>query len=87
MAPQPVDPELLDQRKQTQRVSAPKGVGPRKFSRRVHLMNGEGVVEMGNGGDIPGVAGHGACAKSAIVVDKIGDDIFDNLLGKPVGRG
>jgi hypothetical protein len=49
-------------------------------------MDAEGVVEMGNCGDIPGVAGHGTCARSAIVVDKIGEDIFNDLLGKPVGR-
>jgi hypothetical protein len=49
-------------------------------------MDGDGVVEMGNCGDIPGVAGHGTCAKSAIVVDKIGEDIFDDLLGKLVRR-
>jgi hypothetical protein len=49
-------------------------------------MNAEGVVEMGNCGDIPGVAGHGTRAKSTIVVDEIGEDIFDDLLGKPVGR-
>ena len=42
---------------------------------------------MGDSGDVPGVADQGACAKTARVVGKIGDDDFDDFQGKSSGRG
>ena len=45
--------------------------------------NGEGAVEMRDSGDIQGVAGQGTRSETARVVEKIGDDNFDDFLGKP----
>ena len=47
----------------------------------------EGVMEMGNGDNVPGVTGHSACVKTVHIVGEVGDDHFNDLLGKPVGRG
>jgi len=44
-------------------------------------------MEMRNGCDIPGVTGQGARKESASIVDEMGDDNFDDLLGKSGGRG
>jgi len=44
-------------------------------------------MEVRNGGNVPGVAGQCACAEAAGVVNKIGDDDFDELEGQPGGRG
>ena len=41
----------------------------------------KGAMEMGNGSDVPGVAGPGACAETLYVVDQLGDDDFDDLQG------
>ena len=41
----------------------------------------KGAMEMGNGSDVPGVAGQGACAETLYVVDQLGDDNFDDLQG------
>ena len=82
-----MEPELLDQGKQTKRVHMPDGIGPQKFSSIIPIeVNGKGVVEMRNSGDIPRVTGLGACAETASVISKIGDDDFDDLQGKPGGR-
>jgi len=42
---------------------------------------------MGDRGDVPGVTGQGACDESIHVVDKVGDDHFDDLGGKLGGGG
>ena len=40
-------------------------------------------MEVGDGGNVPRVAGHGACKEGAGVADEVGDDQFHELLGKP----
>jgi hypothetical protein len=45
------------------------------------------VVEMRNGGDVPGVTGQGACAEAAYVADEMGNDHFDDIEGKLSGGG
>ena len=45
------------------------------------------AMEMRKGGDVPRVTGQGAYAETAFVVDKIGDNHFDDLLWKPSDRG
>lgn len=47
----------------------------------------EGVMEMGSGDDVPGVTGLGACEEAACIIDKVGNDHFDDLLGESRGRG
>ena len=46
----------------------------------------EGVVNVGDGGDVPRVAGHGACQEGAGVVNEVQDDRFHEFLRKPVVR-
>ena len=41
----------------------------------------ESIMKMRDCGNIPGVTGQGACQKTALVVDKMADDHFDNPLG------
>ena len=53
----------------------------------IRWWNDKGVMEMRYGGDVPGVTGLGAGEEAALVVDKMGDDHFDNLLGKFGDRG
>ena len=79
--------ELLDQRQQIKLVHTPDGMGPPEFP-----VPGPGVgvgdkggMEMGGGDDIPGVTGQGAHAEIMLVVDKMGDDDFGDLQGKPGG--
>jgi hypothetical protein len=48
---------------------------------------GESVMKMGEGGDVPGITGQGACQKTGFVVDEVGDDHLDDLLGKSGGGG
>ena len=80
-----VNLELLYQRKQTESAHDPERSGPYGFPflARGPGSSDEGVMEMGNGGDVPGVTGQGACAETARIVDEMGDDHFDDLLGKP----
>lgn len=40
------------------------------------------MMKMRNSGDIPRVAGQSACAETARVVSKIGNDHFDKFQGK-----
>jgi hypothetical protein len=86
-----VDLELLDQGKQTQSVHDSERSGPYGFLVQARGIGSsdKGVMEMGNGDDVPGVTGQGACAETAPVVDKMLDDHFDDLLGKlgDGGRG
>ena len=63
------------------------GVGPPELSIAGADVDGKGVVEMGNGGNVPGVTGQGACAETAHVIDQVRDDDSDDLEGKPGGRG
>jgi hypothetical protein len=44
-------------------------------------------MKMRDRGDVPGVTGEGTCQKTAHVIGKVGDDHFDNLLGKLGGDG
>ena len=47
----------------------------------------KGVMKVGDSGDVPGVTGQGACDETGLVIDKMSDDHFDDLLGEPGGRG
>ena len=47
----------------------------------------QGTMKVTGGSDIPGVTGQAACAEAERVVEKMADDHFDDLLGKPVGQG
>lgn len=77
------DPESFDERKQTKLVrflewhrppAVPFGpVADEVFGR-------EGVMEVGDSGDVPRVAGHGACQEKARVVNKVGYNRFHGLL-------
>jgi hypothetical protein len=79
--------DLLDQGEQTKLVHVPEGIRPPGFPVPVVCVSDKGVVEMGNGGDVPGVTGKRTCAEIALVIDKIGDDHLDDLQGEPGGRG
>ena len=81
----PVDTEPPGKGEQTKRMHAPNNFGP-LGSVLVVISDGKGMVEMGNSGNVPGVTGHGARAETAYIVDKICDDHFDKLKGKPGGR-
>ena len=82
------DLELLNQGKQTKPVLVQERFGPQEtpFHPQGGNHSSKGVMEVRNGGDIPGVTGPGACKETALVVDEMGDDHFDNLVGKPGGR-
>ena len=76
-----VDPELLDQGKQTELACVLKRCGPpnsRLTSPRMRPSD-ESVVKMRDGGDVPGVTGQGTCEETFRVVDEVGDDHFDNF--------
>ena len=49
--------------------------------------SGKGIMEVRDGGDVPGIKNHGGCEESALVVDKICDNRFNDLLGMLDGRG
>ena len=49
--------------------------------------NDEGVMEMGNSGNVPGATGQGAREEGLLVIDEMSDDNFDDLLRKPGDRG
>jgi len=56
-------------------MCALEGIGPvRVLYRKV---NGKGVMEVGSGGNVPGITGRGACAETGNL---------DDLQGKPGGR-
>jgi len=44
-------------------------------------------MEAGNGGNVPGITGQGACVETGRIIDQMGDDNSDDLQGKPGGRG
>ena len=81
----PTDPELFDQGKQTKFVHVREWHRPRKFlvSEELAIIewSEKGVMELGNGSDVPGVAGQGTRAETWDVVDEWGDDHFDDLQG------
>ena len=83
------DPELLDQRKQAKPVQARERHRPHSPLRPpVGGDNGsKGVTEVRNGSNVPGVTGQGAREEIIFVIDEMGNDHFNGLLGKPVGRG
>ena len=64
----------------------PDGIRPAEFLVQGIDFSGKGVMEMRNGGNIPGVTCQGARAETARVIYEIGDDHFDNLKGKLGGR-
>ena len=85
----PAKAERFDQGKQTKLILAQEWVGPHTppvFVQGVGR-NGEGVVEMRNNDDVPGVASQGTRNEAGCVMGEIGDDHFDNLEGEPGGRG
>ena len=47
--------------------------------------NDEGMMCMRDGGDVPRVTGQGTCAETGLVVEKMSDDHFDDVLRKPCG--
>ena len=47
----------------------------------------QGTMKVTDSSDIPGITGQAACAEAERVVEKMADDHFDDLLGKPVGQG
>ena len=73
--------ELLDQRQQTKLVQMTEGMGPpgSPVPGPGVGVSDKGVMEMRNGGDVPGVTGQGARAEVVLVVDEMGDDDFDYL--------
>ena len=80
------DVELPDQGKQTEPVHAPEWNRPSELSAKEAVTNDEGMMEMGNGGDVPGVTGQGARTETVFVVEMCEDDL-DDILGKPGGEG
>ena len=60
---------------------------PLEFSVKEAVTHDEGVVEMGNGSDVPGVTSQGACAETVSVVEEMCEDDLDDVLGKPGGEG
>ena len=77
--------ELPDQGKQTEPMHAPEWNRPLEFYVKEVVTHDEGVMEMGNSGDVPGVTGQGACAETVFVVDEMCEDDLDDILGKPPG--
>ena len=82
-----MDPERLDKGKQTKLVHVLEGIGPPQVSAGEVGVNEKIVMEMRNGGDVPGATGQGTCTETAHVVDEIGDDHVNDLLRKPGGGG
>ena len=81
-----VGPERLDGGSQIKLPLFDEWHRPSIFLEQGKRWNDEGV-EMRNSGNVPGAAGQGACVEAARVVDKIGDDNFDELKGEPGGGG
>jgi len=82
-----LDLNLFDQGKQTKFVHFPERLGPVKSLLHVHITgwSDEGVMEMGDGGDVPGVIGQGACKETAYVTYETDNRVYD-LLGEPGDR-
>ena len=60
------DVEFPDQGKQTEPIHALEWNRPSGISVKEAVTYGEGVMETGNGGDVPGGTGQGACAETGI---------------------
>ena len=81
-------PKLPDKRKQAKHVHVRDGIGPLEFTRAPEPdVNGKSVMQTRSSGDVPGVAGHGAREETALVIEKIGHDLFDYFQGKFGCRG
>ena len=79
--------EPLDQGEKTEFVHFPERIRPPKFIFSPNVWSDECVVKMGSCGDVPGATSEAACQKTVLVVHYMGDDRFDNLLGKIDRRG
>jgi hypothetical protein len=84
----PAEFELLDERKETKLARIPEWLRPPEFQfvGPPAGPNDESVMKVTDGGDVPGVASQGACEETVRVVDKVGNDHFDDLLGN-LGEG
>ena len=76
------DPELLDQEKRTKPVHTQERMGPhllrshaRVSGQRGGEYSGKGMMEVRSGDGVPGVAGQGACEKTALVINEMVDYI------------
>ena len=84
-----MDPEFLDQGKQTELGRVLEWCGPASFRHigpRIRS-SGKSVVKTRDRGDVPGVTRQGACQETARVIDEVGDDHFDDLERKLGGGG
>ena len=77
------DVNFFDQGKQTKFVHLPEWFRPQKYPFGPAIREGgaEGVVEIGNNGGVPGVAGQGACVETLHVVGKSSNNHFEYLRG------
>ena len=80
-------PEHLDERKQTKLMLAQERFRPSLVLVQAINWNDKSVVEVRDGGNVPGATDQRACEEIGFLVDKIGDDRFDDLQGKPGNRG
>ena len=81
------DLELLDQGKQTKLARILEWFGPPTFRIKVGpaISSDKSMMEMRDRGDVPGITGEGACKEAACIIDKMGDDHFNDLQGKFCG--
>jgi hypothetical protein len=65
-----------------------RGLGHERFvtHKVISIVCSKGVMEVGNGGRVPGAAGRGACEETALIIDEMDDYHFNDLLGKPGDR-
>jgi len=84
-----VDVKFLHKGKQPELIHTNELFGPSLFPfwvpGIVMGLGGKGVVEVRNSGHVPGAGDHGTYEKTARVVDKVGDNHFDDIQGKPDG--
>ena len=64
-----------------------EGIGLPKISDASACFDDKGMMEVGSSGDVPGATDQGVCTETAYVMDEICDDDFNNLQGKPTGKG
>ena len=64
-----------------------EGIGPCKFLAPSISVGVEDVMEVGDGGDVPGVTSQAARAETTRVVGEVGDNLLDDLVGKPGDGG
>jgi hypothetical protein len=82
-----VDPGFLDQGKQTKPVHVPERSRPQSHRHPQGIYSSKGVMEVRNGGDVPGATGQGACEEATLVIDEMGDYHFNDFLGEPGRSG